>query len=623
MAERERRLTTIVAIDVAAYSRLMHADEAGTLDRMRAARAITDPIAEAHGARIVGSWGDGLLVEFPSVVHAVEFAREAQAAMVGFNADTPEDRQLLYRIGVNLGDVIVEEGDLFGDGVNVAARLETLAPPGGIVLSRAARDQVRDKLDVAYEDLGEVEVKNIARPVRAFRVLREGEAEAPPKRPERRWAGITTAAIAVLALLAGGIWWYTQQPEFTPADPAKMEFALNEPSIAVLAFDNLTGDPEQEHVSDGISEDIISILARVPRIVVIARNSSFSYKGKPVDIRQIAEEMSVRYVLEGSLQSFDENLRVTAQLIDAITGRHIWAKSFDRPREEFFKVRDEIIYDIVSELNIELIEGESLWNKYSDFGSIDTWLLGRKIDFHVMAFTRTDNQIAIDLLHKLLEKEPNSAGARGQLAMRHSWNARVWGDDPDKSWQLAEASAEEAISLQPNSPEGYRALAFVRYGQGRVEEAIALAERVLELAPGDADGTAFLGVYLQKDMQVERAIEVFRRAIRMNRRALGWIWENYGEAFVIAGRYEEAIAIYEEALKRNVNGAIRAEVHLGLAVSYDALGRADDAREQMAAAVEALPEVSVVFMRGYIPYEDQEYKERWLATLKRLGLPEE
>ena len=326
MAEAEvtRRLTTIVAVDVAGYSRLMGADETGTLTRLKEHRAVTDPIVEAHGGRIVGTAGDGLLLEFPSVVEAVASAVEVQNIMGERNADLPDDEKMLYRIGINLGDVLADGDDIFGDGVNVAARIEALAEPGGICISRTVRDNVRDRMDIALDDLGEVEVKNIVRPVRVFRVLAEGEAASPVRATfSKRW--LAAAMVVVAGVVAGGLWWWQPWVErVAPADPAKMAFALpDKPSIAVLPFDNLSADKEQEYFSDGVTEDIITDLSKISGLFVVARNSTFTYKGKAVKIRQVGEELGVRYVLEGSVRRSEDKIRITAQLIDAATGGHV------------------------------------------------------------------------------------------------------------------------------------------------------------------------------------------------------------------------------------------------------------------------------------------------------------
>ena len=486
----ERRLAAIFAADMVGYSRMIEADEVGTLTRQKLHRSeLIDPRIEQHGGRIIKLTGDGMIAEFPSVVEAVQCAVSVQREMAAHEADVPEDRRIRYRIAVNLGDVIFDEGDVYGDGVNIAARLEGLAEPGGVVVSGTAFDHLKANVEVGYEDLGEQQVKNIATPVRVYRVVPDGVGKPVPMRPTRRRNFVPIAAVAILALvIAAGGWWWLQRPEFTPADPARMEYALDEPSIAVLAFDNLTGDPEQEHVSDGISEDIISTLARLPGVVVIARNSSFSYKGKPVDVRQVAEEMSVRYVLEGSLQSLGDQVRITAQLIDAVSGRHVWARKFDRPRADFFKVRDEIAFDIIAELNSELLDGHTVRASRTTFKSVDAWLLGRKMLQHAFRFNRADNEIAIEIGQKILQMDPDAAVIHSLLAFRFAWKFRAnWSDDPKEALRRAEAYAEKAISLDRDSSVGYSALGFIRYMQGRIDEAISLSKQALERAPGDAE----------------------------------------------------------------------------------------------------------------------------------------
>ncbi len=620
----ERRLAAIFAADMVGYSRLMDTDEAGTLHRQRVHRAeLIDPTIEKFNGRIVKLMGDGMLVEFASVVDAVGCAVAIQLGMVEREANVPEDRRIQYRIGINLGDIVIEGDDILGHGVNIAARLEGLAQPGGVVISGTAYDHLKTNVDVNYESLGEVQVKNIQDPVRAYRVLAEGEVAAAPPKPKRRWPVIAAAAVMLFALLAGGAWWWTERPEFTPADSAKMQHALDKPSIAVLAFDNLTGDPEQEHVSDGISEDIISTLARLPGVVVIARNSSFSYKGKAADVRQIAEELSVRYVVEGSLQSFGENVRVTAQLIDAVSGHHVWSQKFDRPRAEFFTLRDEITFQIIQELNVKLVEGSTYASSSNSFKTLEAWLLARKAASHDRLFNKADNQIALDLLDRILKIEPDSVWANSRVS---AWNAKTivfgWTDDREATVQTATEYAEKAIALDPTAPDGYDAMAFLRFNQGRIEEAIVFQEQALDLAPGDSDLLTLLALYFQKDGQPDRAIETFERAVRSDRLAAVWAWENYGESLIMAGRYEEAIPIYFEALK-SAKGFFVTEIHLGLAIAYDYLGQGDKAQAAIQAAIESYPRLTIPYLRNFQRYKDQDYKDRWLAKLKRLGVPEE
>ena len=308
----------------------MGADEEGTLAALKShRRELVDPKIAEHNGRIVKTTGDGMLVEFASVLDAVRCCVEFQRAMADRNSETPADRQMLFRVGINLGDIIIDEDDIHGDGVNVAARLEALAKPGGICVSRTVRNQVRDKMDITFEDMGEVEVKNIARPVKVFRVLQQGEeAKLPKQQKSAKWK--FAAAAVVLALLAGGGAWWWQQPDFEPADPAKMAYALPEkPSIAVLPFDNYSGDKEQEYFADGMVEDLITDLSKVSGLFVIARTSSFTYKGKAVKVQQDAEDLGVRYVVEGSVRRVGDIVRINVQVIDALSGYHVWAERYD------------------------------------------------------------------------------------------------------------------------------------------------------------------------------------------------------------------------------------------------------------------------------------------------------
>ncbi|MEE9210059.1 MAG: adenylate/guanylate cyclase domain-containing protein, partial [Kiloniellales bacterium] len=343
----ERRLAAILAADVVGYSRLMGEDEAGTLARLQAHReALIDPkIAEHHG-RLVKLMGDGALVEFASVVDAVECAVEIQRAMAGRQEGVPQDKRIEFRIGINIGDVIVEGEDIYGDGVNVAARLEGLAEPGGICISRAARDQIRDKLDFELEDLGEHEVKNIARPIRVFRVRTEADAGAavgstrPSGRKFGRWP---VAAALVIAAAAGAALWQFQPRAPAPTPEAVRQQAAavrvpDRPSIAVLPFTNMSGDPEQEYFSDGITEDIITDLSKVSGLFVVARHSSFTYKGKAVRVQDVGRDLGVRHVLEGSVRKAGGRVRITAQLIDAASGDHVWAERYDRDLTDVFAV---------------------------------------------------------------------------------------------------------------------------------------------------------------------------------------------------------------------------------------------------------------------------------------------
>ncbi|HSG18125.1 MAG TPA: adenylate/guanylate cyclase domain-containing protein [Anaerolineae bacterium] len=614
-----RRLAAILAADVAGYTKLVEQNTDGTIAAWKAARDdVIKPHVEEKSGTIIKFTGDGFLAEFPSVQDAVACAITLQEHLA--------ESSLNFRMGLNTGDVTDDGGDIHGEGINIAARLEALAEPGGICISGDVYNQVQNRIDATFNDLGEHQVKNVSRPVRVYAIAigeATGDTIIKGSAPKSRFLQVAVAAVVAVGVLAGVGWWWTERPEFTPADPAKMQYVLDKPSIAVLAFTNLTGDPEQEHVSDGISEDIISTLARLPSVVVIARNSSFSYKGKASDVRQIAEEMSVRYVLEGSLQSFGENIRITAQLIDAVSGHHVWSQKFDRPRAEFFKVRDEITFRIIQELNAKLVEGSAHNSNSNSFKTLEVWLLARKAVSHARLWNKVDNQIALDLVHRILKIEPDSVWANSEVSRRYAMQIQFgWADDREAALRKATEYAEKAIALNPTAPDGYDAMAYVRFNQGRIEEAIEFEEKALDHAPGDSLMTTLLALYYQKDMQPDRAIETFERAVRSDRLAAAWAWENYGESLIMAGRYEEAIPIYFEALK-SAKGFFVTEIHLGLAIAYDALGQDDKAQAAIRAAIESYPRLTVPYLRNFQRYKDQDYKDRWLAKLKRLGVPEE
>ncbi|MEE9297182.1 MAG: adenylate/guanylate cyclase domain-containing protein, partial [Phycisphaerae bacterium] len=364
----ERKLTTILAADVVGFSRLMGEDEAGTLNALKADRKeLIEPKAAQYHGRIVKLLGDGILMEFTSVVDAVLFGVEVQCALRERNAAMPDDRQIVYRIGINIGDIIVDGDDIYGDGVNVAARLEGLAEPGGICIQRNVRDQIRDKLDLTLEDLGEVEVKNIARPIRVFNVVLDDKAEvlvtpvraAPIKTGHRRWVVAAAAAVALVAAVGGVFWWQPWVPGLDPASLDKMAFPLpDKPSIAVLPFTNMSEDPGQEYFADGMTEDLITDLSKISGLFVIARTSTFTYKGKSMKVREIAQELGVRYVLEGSVRLAGDRVRINAQLIDATTGGHLWADRYDGSLANIFSLQDKVTEKIVAALALKLTDSE-------------------------------------------------------------------------------------------------------------------------------------------------------------------------------------------------------------------------------------------------------------------------
>jgi adenylate cyclase len=389
MAEErlQRRLAAILAADVVGYSRLMRADEAGTLARLKSLRTeLIDPRIAEYGGRIVKTTGDGILIEFPSAVDAVQHAVDVQAAVAQRNADVPPDRRMELRMGINVGDVIVDDDDLFGDGVNVAARLEGLAEPGGICVSGNAHEQVRYKLDLAFEDMGEQSVKNIDEPVRVYKIGAEGGERAQPA--------------------AAG--------ELLPSD---------KPSIAVLPFDNLSGDPEQEYFSDGITEDIITALSRLRWFLIIARNSTFVYKGTAVDVKQVGRELGVEYVVEGSVRKAGNRVRISAQLIDGATGNNLWAENYDRELADIFDVQDEITQTVVATLEPKLVAAEGIRSQRRSSGDLNAWQLVMRAMSHFGKMTSKESQTAIALLEEAVQKFPNYGPAHSLLAFAPGMSA--------------------------------------------------------------------------------------------------------------------------------------------------------------------------------------------------------
>ncbi|MBC8239493.1 MAG: tetratricopeptide repeat protein [Alphaproteobacteria bacterium] len=520
----QRRLAAIVSADVVGYSRLIGLDEEGTLDRLRAHRAEwIDPKISEHGGRIVKTMGDGLLLEFPSVVNATRCAVDLQTGMADRNAGLGENQRIVFRIGIHLGDVVVEDGDIYGDGVNVAARLEGLADPGGICLSRAARDQVLDRLDLPLEDLGEIEVKNITRPVQVFRIALDGNVARAVKKPSTRLYryGTATLVAVVIAFYSYDVWFSNDLADVEPAVIERMAHALPEaPSVAVLPFDNMSSDKDQDYFADGMIDDLITDLSKVSGLFVISRNPTFTYKGKSVTVQKVAEDLGVRYVAEGSVRRAGDKLRVNVQLIDALSGHHIWAERYDGAMTDVFDLQDKITAKIVAALAVKLVTGEAKATRGTgNPAAYDAVLLG----WNYLRLRRTDPENYV-LAHVQFEKalllDPNYGRAHLSMAALYWWSS--WdqqyvrmgvsyqeGVDRAKSYLVtamkapaalghriraemhrqngqfdaAIAEAEKAIALDPNNPEGYGALASAQTHAGASAQALVNLDKADRLDP--------------------------------------------------------------------------------------------------------------------------------------------
>jgi len=625
----ERRLAAILAADVVAYSRLIREDEASTLAALKAHREelIEPKLAQYHG-RIVKLMGDGLLAEFPSAVEAVQCAVEIQHMMGESAAAIPEDRRITYRIGINIGDIVVEDDDIFGDGVNIAARLEGLAEPEGICVSRTVFNHVKDKLDLTFEHLGEKEVKNIAEPVSVYRIDLDDKAAAlvtpvvpEAARPERRWWPAAIAVVAALVLAVGGaLWWQPWKPDLEPASIEKMAFPLpDKPSIAVLPFENLSGDPNQDYLVDGMTETIITELSRFRGLFVIARDSTFNYKGKPVKVQQAAEELGVQFILEGSVQRSADRLRTTAQLIDATTGNHLWAESYDRELSDIFAVQDQVTERIVASLGAyqgelaEAARGRAKRKDPASFSAYDAFLVGME---HKHRFTKADNETAETLFNKAIELDPQFAQAHVGLAWVHIqkfWFG--WTDALEQAVAQTREAAQTAIALDPSEAEAHWLLAEAYLADGQYERSEAAFERALALNPNHADllaGWGYASVILGEP---ERGIEFIEKAMRLNPHYPDWYDRSLGTAAYMSRRYDDAIAAFRKVTQHVIQN------RLYLAASYAQLGRLEEAQAEVAEAMALDPGISVEKLSRIETYRNPADLEHLRDGLRKAGLP--
>lgn len=585
-----RRLTAIVAADVVGYSRLTAADEEGTITALRRHRSeFVDPKIAEYGGRIANTAGDSILSEFPSVVDALRCMIDVQQGMVERNADVPEDRRITFRVGINVGDVIENDGDLLGDGVNVAARLEALAKPGGICLSRTTRDQVRDRIDVALEDLGEVAVKNIARPVHCFQWSPDGASDSP-------------------------------SPTDTRATPAAQP--ADRPSIAVLPFDNLSGDPEQEFFADGMAEDVISALSKLRWFFVIARNSTFVYKGKSVDVRDVSRELGVRYVLEGSVRKAGDRVRIVAQLIDGETGNHVWAERYDRQVLDIFDVQDDITKSVVAAIEPQLLAAENLRIKSAPPESLDAWGCVIRGLWHLGRFTKDDNDQALQLLRQAVALDPNYAKAHAVLAFAEARRI-FFGDDIDTTLAAAREIARNAIALDDDDPWGHFAMGYIVCFLNEYDEAIAWYRKAIDLNENFALAHGNIAASLALGGQPDAAVEAVDLSMLMSPRdPFNFAYLHFAAiAHFAAERYTEGIESEKQALRQRPNMPPALRI---LAACHVGLGQMDEAKSAIAEVLRQAPESSIKRdVYGHVAYALESDRERYAAALRQAGLPEE
>jgi adenylate cyclase len=563
----------------------MAADEAGTLAALKSRRKeVLEPLVARHQGRLFKVVGDGVLVEFASAVNAVQCAVELQQSMAAANAGQPEDRHIVLRIGVNLGDVMVEGGDLYGDGVNVAARLEGVAHPGGICLSRGTHDQVKGKLDVVFEDGGEQQLKNIAEPMRVYRM-----------RP------ITPAASITSHLTA----------PFRPLP--------DKPSIAVLPFQNMSGDPEQDYFCDGLVEDIITTLSKLAGLRVTARNSTFVFKGRSVDVREAAQQLGVRYVLEGSVRKSGNRIRITAQLIDAQDGTHLWAERYDRAMDDIFAIQDEITLVLATEMQVKLTEGEHARLHYTTTTNVEAWTCWvQGMSHHRQAVTKEAQGQARFFWEKALALDPASASLNAQLGFLHSLDARFgWWDDHETAIKKALAYVDRALELDSGNAAAYTASSLILLFQRHHDKAVAAARKAVELAPGAADTAELASHVLAASGYPEEAVVLSEKAMTLNPYYPAVYLGTLGNAYRLSGQTEQAIEAFQAYHARNPGFGLT-----DIVIAYQQTGRSQEAKRTAEQLLAARPNFTVAaWLKTQFSRRDTAQVEADAAALRAAGLP--
>jgi adenylate cyclase len=591
MAEErlQRRLAAILSADVVGYSRLMGIDEAGTLARLKAMRRdLVDPLIAAHSGRTFKLMGDGALVEFASAVDAVTCAIEVQKQVRECNAGSPEDSRIQFRIGINVGDIIVDGDDIYGDGVNVAARIQALADPGGIYISRGAAEQVRDKVPIKIETRGEQTVKNIARPIEIFCIIDDGR-DATVMAVNKSETSVQTPMVA------------------------------EKSSIAVLAFNNMSGDPEQEYFSDGISEDIITDLSKLSELRVIARNSTFTYKGKAVDVKQIGRELGVRYVLEGSVRKAANRVRVTGQLIDAADGAHIWADRFDRDLTDIFAVQDELTQEIISALKVKLTPEKK--DRLARKGKIDVeaynlFLRGRE---WMWVQSRSGNIEARTMLGRAVTINPDFAAAHACIALTHVNDyANGWAEIPERSLQTGLEIAARAVQMDDEDPYAHVWFAVALLWHREHDRALSEVQRCLALAPSLAEGQIEMAYIQICTGDAAGAIDSIDTCMRLDPLYPDLVLYFLAEARISLGQFDEAIAALKQRLERHPTSE---NFYALLASCYGHLGRIAEARAAWAEVMRIAPDFSIERRRRILPFKNPDMFEYRLEGMRKAGLP--
>jgi adenylate cyclase len=623
----KRKLTAILSADVVGYSRLMRDNEEATVRDLASHRVLITEIIKQHNGRVIDSPGDNILAEFASVVDAVNSAIKIQEEINNSNAGIPEDRRMEFRIGLNLGDVIEEEERIYGDGVNIAARVEGLAAARGISISGTVYEHIKDKLSLGYHYLGEQEVKNISEPVRVYSLLTQPEDAGKligekKKRAKLKWAIATVIVLVVFifAILGGLYWKYFHLPDLADIDPEiKTAFDLPKgPSIAVLPFDNMTGDPEQDYLIDGLTEAIITGLSGCPRIFVIARNSSFTYKGNPVKVQQVARELGVQYIVEGSVQMTKDRVRIMVQLIEANAGHHIWAEKFDKPLKNIFALQDEITLKIINALEVKLTEGEQARLRVKGVTNIEAYMKGLKGLEYLRRQNKESNVLARQEAEEAIVLLPGNSRLYTLLAATYIMDLWL---DPTKSQIITFAQAtdsiKKAISLDTNNSDAYMVLSDIYLLRRQHEQAIIAAERAVGLNPNGADAYCQLAWIIYNSGKRAEAIDLFKKAIRLNPFPPNYYMTMLGVAYISVEQYEEAIDALKKAAHLEPNDLF---AHVHLAAAYIKTGKEEDAHKHAANVLRIDPKFSLDDYEKILPDINRTYVKDYIASLQKAGL---
>jgi adenylate cyclase len=619
-----RKLAAILSADVVGYSKLMADDEAATVDTLKQYRAAVGRVIERHKGRVVNAPGDNILAEFASAVEAVQAAVEIQRSIEGRNVELPEERRMRFRVGLNLGDVIEEDdGTIYGDGVNIAARMEALADEGGICISSTIHDAVEGKLDFGFDFLGERPVKNIEKPVRVYRV--RGDLAEKPKKPTagrtKKLGMVAAAGLLVVAITGVSIWQFGRGPaseetETVAADDPVLALPTG-PSIAVLPFQNMSGKSDEDWFSDGMTETLITDLSRLNNLFVIARNSTFTYKGKPVDVRRVGQELGVRYVLEGSVQRTDERLRVNAQLVDAQTGQHLWAERYDRKPADVFEIQDDITQRIVTELDVKLLSGEQVRDWRKTTRNRQAYDLALKCREHYGRFTREDMARAQALCQQALDLDRKFTMAMVWLGETHVLEGESgWSSDSKESYRKALALGRRAIAIDPTLGGAYAMMAIAHADLGEHANSVKAAEKALSVSPNQANILALSAWAFAPNGRAEEAVSLTERAFRLNPFPPLWYYGALGDSLLYAKRFEEAV----NAHRKCVETPDHLYCQLGLTVAYVEVGKLEQATTQAEQALSIDPNITAennVYMWSAGLPED---RIRIVQALRQAGL---